>query len=161
MRKSLWIGLVLLAMAALVVGCGNTTTGSVGGATGGGTNPYGAGGGEFTGGPVESPPPGEGGGGGGEGGITITVGTGTTPTYSWDGGPVMALTVNYTSDPENPVWGIVTPNEDGIESPVTHGTVPDGAIETFSEELELVAGEEYEVSVFRTDETWGYAVFTP
>ena len=94
-------------------------------------------------------------------GITITVGSGTTSTYSWTGGGVFTLTVQCTQSGQ-PVWQIISDSGgDTIESPVTHGTVPSGAIEAVSIEPELSEDDPYRVSVIRTTEEFGFTDFTP
>ncbi|MBZ0267308.1 hypothetical protein K8I85_04085 [bacterium] len=99
---------------------------------------------------------------GGTGNIAVTVGGGTTPTYSWAGGGVFSVTVVRTADPVTPVWGIVTPGADNITSPATHGTVPAGAVTTAMTENALTAGVEYRVTVSRINGTdFGYTDFTP
>ena len=86
------------------------------------------------------------------GSITVMAGTGLTPTYTWTGGDLFSVTVARTSAPAVPVWGVAaTPAADNLASGVTHGTVPGGAIQTFSTETTLTAGIQYTVSVSRTD----------
>jgi hypothetical protein len=100
------------------------------------------------------------------GDIAVTVGSGTTPTYSWAGVGAFTISVTRTSDEGTVVWQIVSMSaSDDILSPVTHGTVPTNAVATFTSETALTAGVEYAVSVARTTATetsgYGYAVFTP
>lgn len=92
--------------------------------------------------------------------IAITVGAGTTPQYSWDGGGVNSLIVNKSLDPETVSWTVGSLAEDGIASPVTHGTYPDNSYGFAMEEV-LTAGVMYRVGVVRTDETCGIKDFTP
>lgn len=93
---------------------------------------------------------------------TVTAGAGTNPTYTWTGGPVFSVTVARTSDPVTPVWGIVTPGTNGIASPLVHGTVPTGAVNTAMTEIALTPGTEYRVSVQRLSGTdYGEIDFTP
>ncbi len=95
------------------------------------------------------------------GSITVAADTGTTPLYSWTGGPVNALAVSRVSDLNSVVWGILTAGEDSIASGVTHGTVPGGAMEVSNGELVLSPGVTYRVRVSRTGGAYGYAEFTP
>jgi len=98
-------------------------------------------------------------------GIQITVGSGTTPQYSWTGGNVMSISVARQSDPTTVVWGAANPTSDGIASPVTHGTLPAGTVPTSvlpNPETTLTAGVAYRVSVARISGTaTGYKDFTP
>ncbi len=91
-------------------------------------------------------------------GISITVGSGLTPTYSWTGGDAMSVSVMRTSDPATLVWGITTPANDGISSPAIHGQVPAAAAQTATTEVVLTDGVEYRVSVVRI--TGGGSGFT-
>ncbi|KPK92705.1 hypothetical protein AMJ80_06435 [bacterium SM23_31] len=66
--------------------------------------------------------------------IFITVGSGTSPRYSWldVNGKVTRiyrLTVYEKTNLGDHIWGIQTAGGefDGISSPVTHGTIPSGA----------------------------------
>jgi len=67
--------------------------------------------------------------------LIVTVGEGLTPKYSWtyaNGNPtnICRLVVYRADDLGDTIWGIDTPYDwfsDGISSPVTHGTVPEGA----------------------------------
>lgn len=98
------------------------------------------------------------------GSIVINVSGGTNPTYSWSGGNVFSLTITRTSAPTVIVWGVTVPGTgDNITSPVTHGTVPTGAIQTSvaNTETTLTAGVEYQVSVVRNNEEFGFKNFTP
>jgi len=101
-------------------------------------------------------------GNGGTGAIDITVGTGVRPTYTWSGEPAFSVSVVRTADPSTLVWSVVTPGLDGIASPVTHGTVPSGAIQNAYSETTLTAGVEYRVSVTRiSGSEYGHVDFTP
>lgn len=69
--------------------------------------------------------------------IYITVSNGTTPLYSWDGGPIHYLIVKKYGNAVT-VWAIITPKIDGIYSPVKHGEIPEGAV-IFTDSLKLGA----------------------
>ncbi len=134
----------LFLLSALGLGClgggstgssDTTTSGTTGGTTGGTTS-------------------GTTGGTSSIGTITITVGSGTTPQYSWTGGGVAYVAVSHIYDRSNPVWSIVSMSDMGIftnliTSPVRHGTVPAGFAETANTAPVLTAGVEYEVLVTR------------
>ncbi len=95
------------------------------------------------------------------GSISVAADTGTTPVYSWTGGPVNALTVSRVSDLNSVVWGVLTAGEDSIASGLTHGTVPAGALEVINAEVVLSPGVTYRVRVSRTGGAYGYIEFTP
>jgi hypothetical protein len=81
----------------------------------------------------------------------ITVGSGTTPTYSWQIGNVSSVFVVRTSNPNVPIWGINAQGAaDIIPSPQVQGTTtfsnPNFQLMS-SAELTLTAGIEYRVSI--------------
>lgn len=94
--------------------------------------------------------------------FTVTVDQnpqGSMPTrYSWSVGPAFQVQVVRTSDRDTPVWRIETSNN-GISSPVNHGTVPPGAVETAAAEKTLTSGVEYNVRVTRLDGSFGTTDF--
>lgn len=95
------------------------------------------------------------------GDFTVTVSDGTTPAYSWTIGNAFTINVVRTANPTTIVWGVTTPGQNGIASPVTHGQVPGGAIEQAAVEKELESGVEYRVSVVLLDGSFGFTDFTP
>lgn len=95
------------------------------------------------------------------GDFTIIIGPGTAPEYSWTVGNAFSVTVVRTATPTTIVWGLATPGQNGLTSPVTHGSVQSGAIETSATEPALTAGVEYRVSVTRLDGSFGFTDFTP
>jgi hypothetical protein len=100
----------------------------------------------------------------GTGNITVNVSSGVNPQYSWSGGNLFSVSVVRQSDPTTVVWGCTTPGSDGIASPVTHGTLPPGSIQTsiMNTENTLTAGVAYRVSVSRINGSdFGYTDFTP
>ncbi len=97
----------------------------------------------------------------GGGDFEVTVGSGTTPQYSWSSGDAFSVSVVRTGAPTNIVWGIVTPGLSNIASPATHGVTPSGAVPTSQVETALTAGVEYRVSVSLLDSKIGYTDFTP
>lgn len=92
--------------------------------------------------------------------IVITVGSGLNPSYSWSGGNVYQLSVVRQSAPGTIVWGAATPGNNGISSPVNHGSLPGGAVQTSNTEATLSAGVAYRVNVTRLDGSFGYTDFT-
>ncbi|MEJ5261862.1 MAG: hypothetical protein WHT45_04215 [Ignavibacterium sp.] len=96
--------------------------------------------------------------------ISITVSAGTTPQYSWSGGNVYSISIVRTSNPGTIVWGLASPGQNAITSPVTHGT---GAslvpliTETATTERTLTSGVQYRVTISRLDGTTGWKEFTP
>ena len=104
--------------------------------------------------------------GAGTGGVSefpVTVGAGTTPTYTWadNGGQASSLTVARVANPGAPVWAISTPGQNGIDSPVTHGTVPGGATNTVDVEPVLTPGVAYRARVTQLSGRTGFVDFTP
>jgi hypothetical protein len=104
MRATSLMTAALLALAA--AGCGDDTTGTVFQVpTTGGSGPRGI----VTG-----------------GGISVTVGSGTTPTYSWTGGPARSLAVRSSTG--ETMWQIESIDLNaGFASPVQHGVAPSSA----------------------------------
>ncbi len=93
--------------------------------------------------------------------IAITIGSGTKPQYSWSGGNVFSLSIVRTANQTVVVWGLATPGQNGITSPITNGTAPTGSVETAGTERTLTAGVQYRVSISRLDGTIGFKEFTP
>jgi hypothetical protein len=87
--------------------------------------------------------------GGSTGDFTVTVGSGTQPTYSWPGGPAFRIDVVPLSNPLVPVWGVASTSSSSsnINTGLRHGTVPAGAIELTDEERTLTSGQRYRVTV--------------
>ncbi len=101
--------------------------------------------------------------GSGNNSISITVGAGTRPQYSWSGGNVYSLSVVRTSNPGTIVWGLASPGQNAIASPVTHGSgasLTQLIVETTSTERTLTSGVQYRVSVTRIDGTTRWKEFT-
>src|SRR5690606_10543399 len=80
----------------------------------------------------------------------ISISGGLNPTYTWDGGNAHSVSVMRTSDPTDIVWGVALPIT-GVPSPVSHGTVPSGALPSSTKEMTLTAGVEYRISITLTD----------
>lgn len=90
----------------------------------------------------------------------VTIGSGTRPTYSWAGGTAFSVSIVRVSAPGTIVWGIATPAMT-IPSPVNHGTIPVGALQSANTEPTLAAGVRYRVSITRNDQKTGFKEFTP
>jgi hypothetical protein len=93
----------------------------------------------------------------------ISVSSGTPPQYSWQTGDVQTLLVMRGSKADaNYVWGISTSSGEDLASPVTQGSIPQGADELFSKEISLTAGVQYTVEIIGVNtERWWAAEFTP
>ncbi len=94
------------------------------------------------------------------GDFAITVGTGTNPTFTWDG-DAAGLAVTEFPATATRLWvlgQIATP----FPSPVTYGTVPSLAIESDGAAKPLVAGTEYAITITAGDgATASCQTFTP
>lgn len=100
----------------------------------------------------------------GAGDFPVTVGAGTTPTYSWtdNGGKATSVSVARVAAPTTPVWAVTTAGADNLTSPITHGTVPGGATNTVNTEPTLTTGVQYRVTVTEVNGSrTGFATFTP
>jgi len=97
------------------------------------------------------------GGGASGGSISITVGSGMTPEFSWSGGGVTSITVNLKGSADI-YWSITTPMADNISSPVTYGTTPSGAVQVANTALE--SGKSYTVTAVRTNGDNGWKEFS-
>jgi hypothetical protein len=101
----------------------------------------------------------------GDGGsqINITIGSGRNPQYTWGGGNVFSLSVVRTASPTTIVWGLASPGQNGIASPITHGSGASGftIVETAASEKQLATGVQYRISITRIDGTTGFKEFTP
>jgi len=82
------------------------------------------------------------------GDFSIDVGSGTTPLYSWSAGGAFSIDVVRTSNQAQVVWRITDAIEPrNIASPVRHGTVPSGAVESSALERVLTPGVQYRVTI--------------
>jgi hypothetical protein len=96
------------------------------------------------------------------GDFSITVGGGTTPQYSWSAGPAFSIDVVRTSNQTQVVWRITDPTDPrNISSPVRHGTVPAGAIESSASERVLTPGVQYRVTITLANQQSAFQDFTP
>jgi hypothetical protein len=102
------------------------------------------------------------GGPNGSGGdFAISVGSGTTPQYSWSVGPVFSLDVVRTSAQTIVVWRVTSPSDPRMSPPVTHGIVPAGALESSAIEKVLTPGVQYRVSIRLVDGRTAFQDFRP
>lgn len=99
--------------------------------------------------------------GGSGGDFSIAVSGGTQPNYSWSEGPALSVDVVRTSNQTVVVWRVADPTNRNIRSPVRHGVVPPGALETAALERVLTAGVEYRVSIRLADGRTAFRDFTP
>jgi hypothetical protein len=90
----------------------------------------------------------------------ITISGGLNPSYSWPGGDGHSVSIVRVSAPGTIVWGVANPIGP-LPSPVTHGSVPSGALPTSSAEARLTAGVRYRVAITRKDTKTGFKEFTP
>jgi hypothetical protein len=96
---------------------------------------------------------------GGGNAITVSVGTGTTPSYSWSGERARSLTVQSTSG--EVFWQIEALNlQQGFASPVQHASVPAGARVVVSPRT-LQPGVVHTATVVGVDGAQGSRTFTP
>ncbi len=81
------------------------------------------------------------------GSVSITVSSGTTPTFAWT--PVckvFLLLVEATGGADQ--WSVITDSTNGLAPPITYGNVPAGA-RLNSETPSLASGTPYTVYLFR------------
>lgn len=95
------------------------------------------------------------------GDFAISVSGGTRPNYSWTAGPAFEIAVARTSNLSVVVWRVADVNDQAIASPVRHGVVPAGAIETVASERVLSPGVQYRVSIRLADGSSAYRDFIP
>lgn len=96
------------------------------------------------------------------GDFSINVGSGTMPTYSWSAGPAFSIDVVRTSNQTQVVWRITDPTDPrNIGSPVRHGVVPAGSIESSPLERVLTPGIQYRVTITLANQQSAFQDFTP
>jgi hypothetical protein len=94
------------------------------------------------------------------GDFAVTVSSGRNPTYSWPAGQGFSVSVMRTSARTTIVWGLANPART-LTGPVTHGTVPQGSLESAATEKTLTSGVQYRVSITLADGKTGWREFTP
>ena len=100
--------------------------------------------------------------GGSGGDFSFSVGAGTAPTYSWSTGPAFSIDVVRASNQTQVVWRISDPTVPrNIASPVRHGVVPSGSIESSPLERTLTPGIRYRVTITLDDGRSAFQEFTP
>ncbi len=96
---------------------------------------------------------------GGGNALSVSVGSGTTPGYSWSGGRARSLTVQSSSG--EVFWRIEATNlQEGFASPVQHGGTPAGARAAVAART-LQPGVVHTATVVAVDGTQGLRTFTP
>jgi len=99
--------------------------------------------------------------GGSGGDFSISIDAGISPLYSWGAGPAFSLDVVRTANQSIVVWRITNPNTRNITSPVRHGTVPTGALESVGTERTLTRGIEYRATITLADGRSAFRDFRP
>jgi hypothetical protein len=99
--------------------------------------------------------------------VTLSVTTGTTPTFSWVPRCQLFFVIVEPAESGSDLWSIITRSENTLAPPVTYGEVPAGAEET-DPPVPLEAGTAYKVAVARwtgpgddDGEAIGMQTFTP
>ena len=101
------------------------------------------------------------------GAVSVTVGTGTTPTFTWTPACRLFLLLVEPVVGGTDLWSIISDSANVIAPPVTYGVVPTG-VQEGDPPTTLVVGSGYEVYLYR----WtgpgrqdgalvGQATFTP
>ena len=79
--------------------------------------------------------------------VTVAVGSGTTPTFSWQPTCRLGFLIVETADGSD-LWLVITEGENGISPPVVYGAVPAGATQPASAGT-LQPGTAYKVALRR------------
>jgi hypothetical protein len=95
------------------------------------------------------------------GDFNISVGSGTTPEYSWSGLAATSVAVYRTSNTLVPVWHVSDPSSPNMSPPVRHGTVPSGAVLQSNTEPALTVGIDYRVEIRLSNNSTAFRVFRP
>ncbi len=92
--------------------------------------------------------------------VTVTVSSGTVPTFSWT--PACRLGFVIVEGDGGDMWLVESPESNEISPPVTYGVVPPGTTEIHAAEP-LVAGTTYQVYVrlLPSGGLLGHQEFTP
>ncbi len=80
--------------------------------------------------------------------VTVAVGSGTTPTFSWQPTCRLFFLSVEPADAGTDLWIVITEGENGISPPVVYGAVPAGATQLASAAT-LQPGTAYKVSLVR------------
>lgn len=78
--------------------------------------------------------------------VTITVSSGTSPSFSWT--PACRLFFVNVELGATDQWSIISDSTNAIAPPVRYGVVPAGAQQSSSEVTPLQGGETYDVNLF-------------
>jgi len=99
--------------------------------------------------------------------VTLTVTTGTAPTFSWTPRCRLFFVIVEPAESGADLWSIITRGQNALAPPVTYGEVPTSAEET-NPPVALQAGSAYKVAVARwtgpgddDGETIGVQPFAP
>jgi hypothetical protein len=99
--------------------------------------------------------------------VTLTITSGTAPTFSWTPRCRLFFLIVEPAESGADLWSIITRSENGLAPPVEYGALPRGAEETVPPAA-LQAGVAYKVAVARwtgpgddDGETVGVHPFTP
>ena len=79
----------------------------------------------------------------------LEVSRGARPTYRFTGGPVTAISVARNDEPNKIVWGLASPDVDGLTSPLEHASQPDKTIQTAQAERTLRGAVRYRARIQR------------
>lgn len=81
--------------------------------------------------------------------VTLTVGSGTSPSISW--APTCRLFLLLVEDPSGggDQWGVLSDSSNAIAAPVSYGTLPTGATKTITPAIALQSGHLYHAVVYR------------
>jgi hypothetical protein len=84
----------------------------------------------------------------GGGGILLSVGTGTTPSFSWS--PVCkAYSLVVTDSVGTTMWGVISDSGSTLAPSVDYGTIPAGPHTQLQAPVALQTGKSYAVGLYR------------
>ena len=99
------------------------------------------------------------------GDFRVSVSSGTTPTFSWSGGPASVVSVDDLETGDTP-WDLWPSDYNGsvdrIRSPLAYGSRPSGTmLLSVTRVRALVQGHHYLVTVLRDNDEYGQQEFVP
>lgn len=95
------------------------------------------------------------------GDFSINVSSGSTPQYTWPGGPALSVSIFRASNTNIPVWAVVDAVNQNITSPYRHGTTSGTAVVQADDEPMLSAGVVYRVEIRLPDNQSAFQEFIP
>ena len=96
------------------------------------------------------------------GDFAITIGGGTTPTFSWPGGNAIAISVQAFPNGNSPSWSVGANNVGtGFASPTAYASVPTGSATLVSPTLPLQKGAHDLATILRVDQRSAQKEFIP